>query len=127
MEALQETAAGTANQVFEALRRYKNSEVLRIGMRNILGQANLWATTTELSDLAEGILQAMYACISTELQNEYGKPLEKAGNQRDVSSTDKKTDADLACGKVCRNRHGKIRWTRTQFQCGSRSDACLFC
>ena len=108
MEALQETAAGTANQVFEALRRYKNSEVLRIGMRNILGQANLWATTTELSDLAEGILQAMYACISIELQNEYGKPLEKAGNQRDVSSTDKKTDADLPVARFAVIGMGKF-------------------
>ena len=75
MEALQEIAAKTADQVFEALRRYKNSEVLRIGMRNILGRANLWATTTELSDLAEGILQAMYSHINAELQIEYGKPL----------------------------------------------------
>ena len=88
MEALQETTAGTADQVFEALRRYKNSEVLRIGMRNVLGEANLWATTTELSDLAEGILQAMYSHINTEFQIEYGKPIEMNGNQRQTPSTD---------------------------------------
>ena len=88
MEALQETTAGTADQVFEALRRYKNSEVLRIGMWNVLGEANLWATTTELSDLAEGILQAMYSHINTEFQIEYGKPIEMNGNQRQTPSTD---------------------------------------
>ena len=94
MEALQETADGTADQVFEALRRYKNSEVLRIGMRNILGQANLWATTTELSELAEGTLQVMYSRINTELQIEYGKPLEMGGNQRQISLTNEETDVE---------------------------------
>ena len=94
-EALQEIADGTADQVFQALRRYKNSEVLRIGMRNILGQANLWATTTELSDLAEGILQAMYSHINAELQTEHGQPLERKGNQGQAASTDENTNADL--------------------------------
>ena len=95
MEALQEIADGTPDQVFQALRRYKNSEVLRIGMRNILGQANLWATTTELSDLAEGTLQAMYSHINAELQIEYGKPLERGNSQTQTASTDDKTDVDL--------------------------------
>ena len=108
MEALQEIAAGTPNQIFEALRRYKNSEVLRIGMRNILGQANLWATTTELSDLAEGILQAMYDCVNTEFQNEYGKPLEKDGNQKEVSSGGKKTDTDLPVARFAVIGMGKF-------------------
>ena len=95
MEALKETADGTPDQIFQALRRYKNSEVLRIGMRNILGQANLWATTTELSDLAEGTLQAMYSHINTELQIEYGKPLEKGGGQEQNTSTSEQIDSDL--------------------------------
>ena len=98
-ETLQEIANGTPNQVFEALRRYKNSEILRIGMRNILEQASLWAMTTELSDLAEGILQAMYSHINTELQTEYGKPLEREGNQRHASSTNDETDGDLPVAK----------------------------
>ena len=93
-EALQEIADGTTNQVFEALRRYKNSEVLRIGMRNILGQANLWATTTELSALAEGILQAMYSHINVELQIEHGKPLEKSEGQSQIASTDEQIGGD---------------------------------
>ena len=108
IEALQEIADGRADQVFEILRRYKNSEVLRIGMRNILGQANLWATTTELSDLAEGILQAMYALINTEFENEYGEPLEKDGNQRQASSTGEKTDADLPVARFAVIGMGKF-------------------
>ena len=108
IEALQETAAGTPNQIFEALRRYKNSEVLRIGMRNILGQANLWTTTAELSDLAEGILQAMYDCINTEFQNEYGKPLEKEGNRGPASSAAEKTDTDLPVARFAVIGMGKF-------------------
>ena len=107
MEALQETAEGTASQMFEALRRYKNSEVLRIGMRNILGQANLWATTTELSDLAEGTLQAMYSHINTELQIEHGKPLERKKNQGQTS-TDEKTDVDLPVARFAVIGMGKF-------------------
>ncbi|RKU09892.1 hypothetical protein C6502_12520 [Candidatus Poribacteria bacterium] len=110
IEVLQEIADGRADQVFETLRRYKNSEVLRIGMRNILGQANLWATTTELSDLAEGILQAMYAHISTEFQNEYGEPLEKKGNQQVPihRDTNEKTDVDLPVAKFAVIGMGKF-------------------
>lgn len=108
MEALQETTAGTADQVFEALRRYKNSEVLRIGMRNVLGEANLWATTTELSDLAEGILQAMYSHINTEFQIEYGKPIEMNGNQRQTPSTDGNTDVDLPLARFAVIGMGKF-------------------
>ncbi len=107
-EALQETAARTPNQVFEPLRRYKNSEVLRIGMRNILGQTNLWETTTELSDLAEGVLQAMYSHINTELQIEYGKPLERRGSQRQTASTDKKIDVDLPLARFAVIGMGKF-------------------
>lgn len=108
MEALQETADKTADQMFEALRRYKNSELLRIGMRRILGQANLWVTTAELSDLAEGILQAMYARINTELQNEYGKPLEKDSNQGQAASIDGKADKDLPLVKFAVIGMGKF-------------------
>ena len=108
VEALQETTDGTSEQVFEALRRYKNGEVLRIGMRNILGQTNLWATTTELSKLAEGILQAMYSHINAELQIEYGKPLEKEGNRRQTSSTDNTTDGDLPLARFAVIGMGKF-------------------
>ena len=107
-EALQEIADGAADQVFQALRRYKNSEVLRIGMRNILGQANLWATTTELSDLAEGTLQAMYSHINAEFQTEHGQPLKRKGNHGQTSSTDENTDADLPLAKFAVIGMGKF-------------------
>ncbi|MBI1929040.1 hypothetical protein HYR99_32940, partial [Candidatus Poribacteria bacterium] len=69
----------TDAQLFGVLRHYKNSEILRIGMRNILGQADLWTTTAELSDLAEATLQAMYACIKEKFQAKHGMPLDANG------------------------------------------------
>ena len=108
MEALQEITDGTPDQVFQALRRYKNSEILRIGMRNILGQASLWATTTELSDLAEGALQAMYSHINAELQIEYGTPLDRDSNQKQTTSTDEKTDVNLSLAKFAVIGMGKF-------------------
>ncbi len=107
-EAVQEIGDGTTDQVFEALRRYKNSEVLRIGMRNILGQANLWATTTELSALAAGILQAMYSHINAELEIEHGKPLEKGEGQRQTASTGEQTDEDLPLARFAVIGMGKF-------------------
>ena len=68
-------------------------------MRNILGQANLWTTTTELSDLAEGTLQAMYSHINAELQIEYGTPLDRDSSQKQTTSTDERTDVNLSLAK----------------------------
>ena len=92
-----ELIASVANSlVFERLRQYKNSEVLRIGMRSILAQveleskdwdetprisADLWTTTAELSDLAEATLQAMYSQIKDTFQAEHGRPLAEDGTE----------------------------------------------
>lgn len=89
-----------AYRVFERLRQYKNSEILRIGMRGILAQvelesedwdetprikADLWTTTAELSDLAEATLQAMYSHIKDTFQAERGKPLAEDGTEVDFA------------------------------------------
>jgi glutamate-ammonia-ligase adenylyltransferase len=80
-ETLWAIAEVTDAQLFGVLRHYKNSEILRIGMRNILGQADLWTTTAELSDLAEATLQAMYARIKEEFQAKHGVPLDANGTE----------------------------------------------
>jgi len=59
---------------FEALRKYKNGEWLRIGIRDILGSATLSETTEELSNLAEVILQQAYEIVDSDLQKEWGSP-----------------------------------------------------
>ena len=78
-EALQIVAEAPAGRTFPMLRRYKNDEIWRIALRNILGNATLPTTTEELSDLAEAVLQAIYSEIEAELCEEHGTPLNPDG------------------------------------------------
>ena len=63
------------------LRRYKNDEIWRVALRNILGNATLPDTTQELSDLAEAILQAIYPEVESEMQEAHGTPLDPDGTR----------------------------------------------
>ena len=67
-------------QVLSSLRQYKNDEIWRIALRNILGKADLPTTTEELSDLAEAILQGIYQQIDIQLRKEHGTPTSDDGN-----------------------------------------------
>ena len=78
-EALQIVSEAPAGRTFPMLRRYKNDEIWRIALRNILGHATLPTTTEELSDLAEAVLQAIYSEIGAELREEHGTPLNPDG------------------------------------------------
>ncbi len=60
--------------MLSSLRRYKNDEIWRIALRNILGKSDLPCTTEELSDLAEAILQAIYPKIESQMQEQHGIP-----------------------------------------------------
>ena len=78
-EALQIVATAPKARMLSMLRRYKNDEIWRIALRNILGNATLPDTTQELSDLAEAILQAIYPEIEAELREAHGTPLAPDG------------------------------------------------
>ena len=78
-EALQIVRETPEQRVLDMLRRYKNDEIWRIALRNILGNATLPDTTQELSDLAEAILQAIYPEIEAELREAHGTPLAPDG------------------------------------------------
>ena len=95
-ETLEMIANTTPNRIFDRLRQYKNSEILRIGMRSILAQAelesddwdatpsikaDLWTTTAELSDLAEATLKAMYAHVKDMFIAEHGRPMVDDGSE----------------------------------------------
>lgn len=60
--------------LLNSLRRYKNDEIWRIALRNILGKSDLPTTTEELSDLAEAMLQSLYLKIDSQMQIEHGTP-----------------------------------------------------
>jgi glutamate-ammonia-ligase adenylyltransferase len=62
---------------FRMLRLFRKQEMLRIGLRDLLGKADLQETVTELSDLAGVCLQKAYAWADSGLLKRYGRPLIK--------------------------------------------------
>jgi glutamate-ammonia-ligase adenylyltransferase len=56
----------------EALRRIKRREMLRLGIRDLLGLGTPVETYTALSDLAAGVIQAAYELVDQELQRQHG-------------------------------------------------------
>lgn len=61
--------------LFRALRRFRKQEMLRIGLRDLLGKADLTETVGELSNLAEVCLQAAYERADAELCGRFGRPV----------------------------------------------------
>jgi glutamate-ammonia-ligase adenylyltransferase len=61
-----------------ALRRVKRRELCRIGLRDVLGDADLVATTQELSELADACLGEALATVEPALRERHGRP-EHAG------------------------------------------------
>ena len=57
-----------------ALRRVKRRELCRIGLRDLLGDADLVATTQELSELADACLAQAWAIVEPALLARYGRP-----------------------------------------------------
>ena len=78
-ETVQILANTSEPHVLRTIRQYKNDEIWRIALRNIIGNADLPTTTEELSDLAEAILQAIYQQIDAQLREEHGIPLSEDG------------------------------------------------
>ncbi|PJA80529.1 MAG: glutamate-ammonia-ligase adenylyltransferase, partial [Nitrospirae bacterium CG_4_9_14_3_um_filter_51_5] len=79
----------------EALRRMKRREMLRIGIRDLLGIATPVETYTVLSDLASTVIHAAYELVDQELRKRFGDFEEGA-------STGRKADgfSVLAMGKL---------------------------
>ena len=57
------------------MRRYKRRETLRIGIRDLLGVADLETPTLELSNLADASLQVAYELAQVDITEKYGAPL----------------------------------------------------
>jgi len=62
-------------ELFRVLRMFRKQEMLRIGLRDLLGRADLQETVAELSDLAEVCLQQAYLWMDTSLRKRYGRPV----------------------------------------------------
>lgn len=57
------------------LRRFRKREMVRIGLRDLMRQADLVETTEELSNLADVCLQGAYEVCFQELAGRYGEPM----------------------------------------------------
>ncbi|HET6366869.1 MAG TPA: bifunctional [glutamate--ammonia ligase]-adenylyl-L-tyrosine phosphorylase/[glutamate--ammonia-ligase] adenylyltransferase [Pseudomonadales bacterium] len=66
---------------WNALRRFKYRQLLRIGSRDILGDADLTVTTEELSRLADVCLAAACRWAEEALEPRYGVPLAPDGTR----------------------------------------------
>ena len=58
----------------DALRRFKQAEEFRIGIRDLLGKADLDEVSSGLTRLAEACVQAAYAMAREELSAQFGTP-----------------------------------------------------
>jgi glutamate-ammonia-ligase adenylyltransferase len=64
-----------------ALRRFKYRHLLRIGARDLLGDADLARTTEELSHLADACMAQALAEAAATVRDAYGAPLAAAGSE----------------------------------------------
>jgi glutamate-ammonia-ligase adenylyltransferase len=69
-----------------ALRRVKRRELCRIGLRDVLADADLVTTTQELSLLADACLAQALAIVEPDLHARYGRPVHEAADGRRVET-----------------------------------------
>jgi glutamate-ammonia-ligase adenylyltransferase len=67
-------SASSGSPRLDALRRFKQAEELRIGMRDLLGKAELEEVSAGLTRLAEACVQAAYGLAREELIPQFGRP-----------------------------------------------------
>ncbi len=83
--ALAELCRG-AEDLDPILHSFRNSYLLRIGARDILGKEKLTATTAALSELAECLLQVIAKSAYAEMKRRYGEP--RCAAQNETSGTE---------------------------------------
>ena len=70
---------------YESIQRFKNGEILRISLRNILGLATIAEVTHELSSVAEVMLARVYNHCLEEHIIRYGQPVGVDGSASTMS------------------------------------------
>ena len=66
---------------WNALRRFKYRHLLRIGSRDLLGDADLTVTTEELSRLADAVVDAAWQMVEESLRSRHGVPRTPDGEE----------------------------------------------
>jgi [glutamine synthetase] adenylyltransferase / [glutamine synthetase]-adenylyl-L-tyrosine phosphorylase len=62
---------------WDALRRFKRRQMLRIGVRDLLRVGSVPDTTDALSSLAAALIQSAYDVAHADLRREYGQPMHR--------------------------------------------------
>src|SRR5207302_4162496 len=75
----------TRDARMNALRRFKYRQLLRIGARDLLGDADLAVTTEELSHLADACLAQSTADALGEARARFGAPLDADGRETSLA------------------------------------------
>ncbi|MFQ5827548.1 MAG: bifunctional [glutamate--ammonia ligase]-adenylyl-L-tyrosine phosphorylase/[glutamate--ammonia-ligase] adenylyltransferase [Candidatus Methylomirabilia bacterium] len=70
---------------WNVLRRFKYRHLLRIGARDLLGDADLTVTTEELSRLADVCLEAAWRWASERGRARYGSPMAEGGAEANLA------------------------------------------
>lgn len=83
-QALRQALANltTLDLKLEALRRFRRREMLRIGVRDLLGLDDVPDTTAALSDLATVLIQAAYEIVEADLRRQCGVPMHRDAKGR---------------------------------------------
>jgi glutamate-ammonia-ligase adenylyltransferase len=80
---------------YRILRRFKKREMVRIGLRDLLRQADLVETTEDLANLADVCLTGAYTTCYRHLAAQYGEPL----CRHDAAQMQRSEFAIIALGK----------------------------
>lgn len=75
IEKLEKADELNETTVMNILRRYKNIEYVRIGMRDLLKTASMEEITEEISDIAEASIEVALKFILQDLKKSFGAPL----------------------------------------------------
>lgn len=74
MRDFHEMSEGHSEDVPRLLRRFKKREYIRIGLRDLLGKAEMQETVGDISNLADVCLQIAYDYADKECEKKYGIP-----------------------------------------------------
>ncbi|MCS7237548.1 MAG: bifunctional [glutamate--ammonia ligase]-adenylyl-L-tyrosine phosphorylase/[glutamate--ammonia-ligase] adenylyltransferase [Thermoguttaceae bacterium] len=72
-----------AEELDPILNAFKNDQILRVGVRDLLGKEDVIACCQALSDVAEVILEQVVAAEFTKLRRRYGVPLPEGASSAD--------------------------------------------
>ena len=102
---------GDAEERLSAMRRFKNEEVLRIGVNDISGDLSVEQVALQLTSIAEAVLDEALWLAGEELRGRYGEPVSATGVETlavvGLGKLGGQELEELVLGRLCRERAGR--------------------